>query len=59
MVSVPVVSTVPPKVAWSFKLYLYIELTVPQVSDCCPVGRLVFRFFVHQLICVQLILRDQ
>ena len=28
-------------VAKSFKLYLYHELTVPQVSDCCPLGRLV------------------
>ena len=27
---------------WSFKLYLYLELTVPQVSDCCPLGWLVF-----------------
>ena len=26
-------------VAWSFELYLYLELTVPQVSDCYPVGR--------------------
>ena len=41
LVSVPVVSTVPPKVVWSFELYLYLELTVPQVSDCCPLGRLV------------------
>ena len=41
LVPVPVVSTVPPKVTWSFELYLYIELTVPQVSDCCPLGRLV------------------
>ena len=28
-------------VAKSFKLYLYLELTVPQVSDCSPLGRLV------------------
>ena len=28
-------------VAKSFKLYLYLELTVPQVSDCCPLGQLV------------------
>ena len=41
LVSVPVVSTVPPKVVWSFELYLYLELTVPQVSNCCPLGRLV------------------
>ena len=41
LVSVPVVSTVLPKVAWSFELYLYIELTVSQVSHCCPLGRLV------------------
>ena len=39
--SVPVVSTFPPKVAWSFELYLYTELTVPQMSHCCPLGRLV------------------
>ena len=25
------------------RLYLYTELTVPQVSDCCPLGRLVLR----------------
>ena len=30
LVLVLVVSTVPPKVAWSFELYLYLELTVPQ-----------------------------
>ena len=30
-VPVPVVSTVPPEVSWSFELYLYLELTVPQV----------------------------
>ena len=41
-VPVPVVSTVSPKVAWSFELYLYIELTVPQVSDCSPLGRLIY-----------------
>ena len=41
-VPVPVVSTVPPKVAWSFELYLYMKLTVPQVSDCCPLGRLIY-----------------
>ena len=41
LVPVPVVSTVPLKVAWSFELYLYLELTVPQVSDCCPLGQLV------------------
>ena len=29
-------------VVWCFKLYLYLELTVPQVSDCCPLGRLVY-----------------
>ena len=29
-------------VAWSFELYLYLELTVPQVSDCCPLRRLVY-----------------
>ena len=34
LISVPVISTVPPKVSWSFELYLYLELTVPQVSDC-------------------------
>ena len=28
-------------VPWSFELYLYLELTVPQVSNCCPLGRLV------------------
>ena len=33
-VPVPVLSTVSPKVTWSLELYLYIELTVPQVSDC-------------------------
>ena len=27
-------------VAKSFKLYLYLELTVPQVSDCCHLGDL-------------------
>ena len=41
LVPVPVVSTVPTKVVWSFELYLYLELTVPQVSDCCPLGWLV------------------
>ena len=43
LISVPVsiVSTVPPKVSWSFEIYLYLELTVPQVSNCCPLGRLV------------------
>ena len=40
-VPVPIVSTVPPKVFWNFVLYLYLELTVHQVSDCCPLGRLV------------------
>ena len=42
-VPVPVVSTVPPKVSWSFELNLYLELTVPQVSDCGPLGRLFFK----------------
>ena len=41
-VPVPVVSTVPPKVAWRFELYLCFGLTIPQVSDCCPLGRLVY-----------------
>ena len=40
-VPVPVVSTVPSNVAWSFELHLYLELTVPQVRDCCPLGGLV------------------
>ena len=45
-VPVPVFSTVPPKVSWGFELYLYLELpvTVPQVSDCCLLGQLVFSF---------------
>ena len=30
--------------SWSFELYLYLELTVPQVSDFCPLKRLVFVF---------------
>ena len=29
------------KFAWSFKLYSYLQLTVPQVSDCCPLWLLV------------------
>ena len=41
-------TTVPPKVAWSFQLYLYLELTIPQVSDCCPLGDL------FNLICLRL-----
>ena len=45
----PVVSTVPPKVAWSFKLYLYLELTVPQVSDCCPFVQLVLPYRLFHL----------
>ena len=48
-VPVPVVSTVPPKVAWSLELYLYFELTVPQVSDCCPLGQLVCFSFLLEL----------
>ena len=28
-------------VAKGFKLYLYLELTVSLVSDCCPLGRLI------------------
>ena len=28
LISVPVVSTVPPKVFWSFQLYLYLELSL-------------------------------
>ena len=56
-VPVPVVSTVPPKVAWSFELYLYIELTVPQVSDCCPLGRLVVLFVLSVgTICLKALL---
>ena len=50
-VQVSVVSTVPPKVAWSFELYLYLELTVPQMSDCCPLGRLV-TYFDQDLHCL-------
>ena len=69
-VLVSVVSTVPPKIAWSFELYLYLELTVPQVSNCCPLGRLVtvtdinvdLRYFQHCLIlrdCVNKILANR
>ena len=32
-------------VAKNFKLYLYIELTVPKVSDCSPLGRLVHKYY--------------
>ena len=28
-------------VGWSVKLYSYLQLTVPQVSDCCPLRQLV------------------
>ena len=49
LISVPVVSTAPPKVSWSFKLYFYLELTVPQVSDCCPLGQLDFPDFSTEL----------
>ena len=52
LISVPVVSTVQPKVSWSLELYLYLELTVPQVSSCCPLGRLVlfvlFQFMYNE-----------
>ena len=47
-VPVPVISTVPTKVSWSFILYLYLELTVPQVRDCCPLGRLVSEMFLSR-----------
>ena len=28
-------------VVWSFELYWYLQLAVPQESDCCPLGLLV------------------
>ena len=49
LVSVQGVSSVPPKVVWSFELNFYPELTVPQVSDCCPLGRLG-----HRYLCVRI-----
>ena len=36
--------------AWSFELYLYLEQTVPQVSDCCPLGRLVFYITLYSQV---------
>ena len=55
LVSVPVVSTVPSTVALSFELYLYFELTVPQVSDCCPLGRLVYKY-AGQVLMISLLI---
>ena len=40
-VPVPIVSTVPPKVLGVSNYIYNLEPTVPQVSDCCPLGRLV------------------
>ena len=36
--------------AWSFELYLYLEQTVPQLSDCCPLGRLVFYITLYSQV---------
>ena len=51
LISVPVVSTVPPKVSWGFESYLYLELTIPQWAIIALLGNLFFLLCTLQTEC--------